>query len=214
MKTLALFILVWGITINHLPVERPQAVKLSTTVLPTSTQHSGIQVFPVLTSSTRTNHSFINVSDLSALNGATCASTALLRKQMVDLINHARSKPRVCGMMHFEVAPPVRWNYSLEKAAKLHSHKMATQNFFAHRGPDSTHVGIRVQKVGYNWRFVGENIYAGIETVTEAVYGWLESEGHCKTIKNPDYTELGAACVSNTASQYESYWTQVFTSPM
>jgi len=108
----------------------------------------------------------------------------------------------------------VQWNAALEKAARKHSYMMATQNFFDHRGPDSTHVGNRVQSAGYDWRFVGENIYAGIETVTEAVYGWLESEGHCKTIMNPDYTEIGAACVANRGSQYESYWTQVFAAPM
>ncbi len=133
---------------------------------------------------------------------------------MIDLINKVRSQPRTCGAMQYDGAPPLRWNYSLEKAARLHSHKMASQNFFAHRGPDSTHVGNRVQSVGYNWRYVGENIYAGIKTVPDAVFGWLESEGHCKTIMNPDYLELGAACVSSRASQYESYWTQVFAAPM
>ena len=148
------------------------------------------------------------------LSNSSCTPSKAIRKQMLNLINNVRAKPRSCGLMHFEGAPPVRWNAALEQAAWLHSHKMATQNFFAHRGPDSSHVGIRVQEAGYDWRYVGENIYAGIETVTEAVYGWLRSEGHCKTIMNPDYTELGAACVSNRSSQYELYWTQVFASPM
>ena len=195
MKTFALLVLIWGISINHLPVEPPGNS-------------------PVYSLSAQTYTEPTDPTSYTADKEATCASTELLRKQMIDLINLARAQPRTCGPMQFEGAPPVRWNYTLEKAAKLHSHKMATQNFFAHRGPDSTHVGIRVQLMGYNWRFVGENIYAGIESVTEAVYGWLESDGHCKTIMNPDYTELGAACERNRASQYESYWTQVFASPM
>lgn len=157
---------------------------------------------------------FMNRPNGFNLSNSNCTPSEALRKQMLILINKVRAQPRACGVMEFGEAPPVQWNVVLEEAARLHSHKMATQNFFAHRGPDSTHVGNRVQEVGYNWRFVGENIYAGIETVTEAVYGWLESEGHCKTIMNPDYTELGAACVSNRSSQYELYWTQVFASPM
>lgn len=175
MKTLALLVLIWGLTINHLSVE------------------------PLFT---------------LPKTSVTCAPDELLQQQMVDLINKVRSEARTCGPLAFGGAPPVQWNDALEEAAWLHSYKMATENFFAHRGPDSTHVGNRVQSVGYNWRFVGENIYAGIETVTEAVYGWLESEGHCKTIMNPDYTEIGAACVANRASRYESYWTQVFAAPM
>ncbi len=187
---LTLLVLIWAITINHLPVEKSP-----------NTPHPR---YPLSTSP-----SLVSAS----ISKGNCASEDLLRRQMVIMINRARAQPRSCGPMFFEKAPPVQWNETLEKAAWLHSHKMATENFFAHRGPDSTHVGIRVQSFGYDWQFVGENIYAGIETVSEAVYGWLESEGHCKTIMNPDYTELGAACVANRTSQYESYWTQVFASP-
>ncbi len=194
MRTLALLFLIWGISHYHLPLETPP--------LPDLQQAPLLAVNAVQTP--------VNLPSAEA----TCASSELLRKQMVYLINKARSQPRLCGVMEFTDAPPVRWNYTLERAARLHAHNMATENFFAHRGPDSTHVGMRVQEFGYNWRYVGENIYAGIETVSEAVYGWLDSEGHCKTIMNPDYTELGAACVTNRMSQYESYWTQVFASPM
>lgn len=215
MKTLALLVLAWGISLNHLPIETPMGTAAEKFLVQNaaSTQEMFKNSTAIL------NNTAVNLSAKTLITDttaplATCASTELMRKQMVDLINHARSQSRVCGLMQFDDAPPVRWNYSLEKAARMHSQRMATQNFFAHRGPDSTHVGIRVQEVGYNWQFVGENIYAGIETVTEAVYGWLDSEGHCKTIMNPDYTELGAACVTNRSSQYESYWTQVFASPM
>ncbi len=194
MRTLALLFLIWGISQFYMSLETP--------LLPEAQQ---TPLFAVYTTKT---------PRAELADGITCTSSELLRKQMVYLINKARSQPRQCGVMAFEGAPPVQWNYTLERAARLHAHNMATENFFAHRGPDSTHVGIRVQEFGYNWRYVGENIYAGIETVSEAVYGWLDSEGHCKTIMNPDYTELGAACVANQASQYESYWAQVFASPM
>ena len=175
MKTLALLILIWGITIHHISID-------------TSAMH---------------------------LTGKSSGETPEhLRQQMIDLINEVRSESRACGEMQFSPAPPLEWNPVLEEAARYHSSQMATQNFFSHRGPDSSHVGIRVQMMGYNWQYVGENIYAGIDTVTEAVYGWLDSTGHCKTIMNPDYTEIGAACVYSNASQYENYWTQVFAAPM
>lgn len=143
-----------------------------------------------------------------------CGSEASLRTQMIDLINQARSRSRQCGDLRFSSAPPLIWSIELERAAETHSRHMASHNFFAHRGPDSTHVGHRVQAVGYNWRVVGENIFAGIESAREAVYGWLESPPHCKNIMNPDFEEIGAACVNSSSSQYESYWTQVFAAPM
>ena len=143
-----------------------------------------------------------------------CQSADALRLQMIDLINEARSSTRTCGDLRYVSAAPLEWNTELEQAARNHSQQMATHNFFAHRGPDNTHVGNRVQALGYNWRVVGENIFAGIDSVEEAVYGWLESPSHCKNIMNPDFTEIGAACVRNATSQYESYWTQVFATPM
>jgi uncharacterized protein YkwD len=143
-----------------------------------------------------------------------CASSELLREQMIDLVNRVRSEPRACGEMIFSGAPPLIWSVDLERAARHHSVQMATFNFFDHRGPDSTHVGNRVDAVGYHWRIVGENLFAGVEVASEVVYGWLDSPGHCKNLMNPDFTELGVACVRNTSSQYETYWTQVFAAPM
>lgn len=175
MKTLTLFIMVWGISASHLTIKK------------------------------QTN---------KPLTIAACESRELLREQMVELINRARAESRVCGELPFSSAPPLIWNETLEGAALSHSVNMARKNFFAHRGPGGTHVGNRVDSLGYNWRVVGENIYGGIDTVVEAVEGWLESPGHCKNIMNPDFTEVGAACVQNTRSHYESYWTQVFASPM
>ena len=194
MKRIAALALLWGLAICHLPTPYP---------VDTS--------FPSSNPSPPVAHAAMGESFLAPQAG--CASDEKLRRRMIDLINTVRAQTRSCGPISYDGAPPVRWNDTLARAAHLHSFKMASENFFDHRWPDSTHVGIRVQDMGYNWRFVGENIYAGIETVSEAVYGWLDSEGHCKTIMNPDYTEIGAACVENRASQYVQYWTQVFASP-
>ncbi|WP_350340809.1 CAP domain-containing protein, partial [Escherichia coli] len=46
---------------------------------------------------------------------------------------------------------------------------------------------------GYLYQQIGENIAAGRDTARKVVDGWLDSPGHCATLMNPDFRELGAA---------------------
>ncbi len=49
------------------------------------------------------------------------------------------------------------------------------------------------------------------------VDGWMKSEGHCRNLMNPAFSELGLACVrqshSNSGSTVNWAWTQVLATP-
>ena len=133
---------------------------------------------------------------------------------MVNRINAERATARTCGARgSFAATGPLAWNAKLAQAASAHSVDMATQNYFSHTAPGGGTVATRVTATGYDWNRVGENIAAGYRSIDSVINGWLASDGHCANIMNPNYTEYGFACAFNSASDYDTYWTQVFARP-
>jgi uncharacterized protein YkwD len=70
-----------------------------------------------------------------------------------------------------------------------------------------------VDRKGYAWRQVGENIAAGQGSAQQAVSAWLSSPPHCANLMNPNHREMGAAYAVNANSNSTIYWTQVFATP-
>ena len=97
--------------------------------------------------------------------------------------------------------------------AANHTRAMANQNFFDHIDRDGRTPGDRAELAGYLYRQIGENIAAGRDTANKVVDGWLASPGHCATLMNPDFTELGAAYAVDPKSDAGIYWTGLFGSP-
>lgn len=113
--------------------------------------------------------------------------------QMLDLVNKARRSGYDCDTEgKFGPAPDLVWNDLLQKSAKAHAKDMNDNDYFDHTGLDGSSVSDRVDRTGYKWATVGENIARGQQSVEEVVQGWLDSDGHCKNIMEPAFSELGA----------------------
>lgn len=138
------------------------------------------------------------------------AGPEIFSSTMLELINASRVEARRCGMNIHGAVATLTWNEELAAAAELHSNDMASNNFFSHTGSDGLEVRDRAENAGYAWRAIGENIAAGQLDQGEVHQGWLDSEGHCRNIMNEVFTEVGAACVNNTNSDFGNYWTVVF----
>jgi uncharacterized protein YkwD len=81
----------------------------------------------------------------------------------------------------------------------------------AHAGSDGSEAGTRATRAGHSWRLIGENIAAGQPSAREAVDGWIESPGHCASLMNPAFNEMGAGyAISRVRMPGFVYWTQVF----
>jgi len=152
------------------------------------------------------SHYNLGQTDQSTID--TCMSET--DKQMLTRVNNARQQARTCGSSPYAATSLLAWHCSLEAAAQRHSTDMADNNFFSHTGSDGSNAGQRISATGYPWRAWGENIAAGYATVESVVTGWLDSPGHCGNIMNPTVTEMGAASTSNSSSDFQNYWTQVF----
>lgn len=133
--------------------------------------------------------------------------------RILELVNEARATPRSCGNSRLNAAQPVRWNNSLAEASRLHAEDMARYSYFSHNGRDGSEPWERIQRAGYRYRSMGENIAAGQRNPEEAVAAWIKSPDHCANLMNPVFTEMGAALAVNSRSALGKYWTQEFGTP-
>lgn len=127
------------------------------------------------------------------------------QQKLLDLVNKSRTEGCNCGNVFFQPVGLVVWNITLENAAKKHSEYMNRTGNFSHTGENGSDAGDRIDAEGYTWSTYGENIAEGYSTEEDVMQGWLNSEGHCKNIMDPDFKEMGVATSGR-------YWTQVFAS--
>jgi uncharacterized protein YkwD len=134
-------------------------------------------------------------------------------QRMLDLVNQTRGSRRTCGDTVFAAARPLRWNHALAEAARRHSADMARFNYLSHSGRDGSTAAQRIERAGYRYRAMGENIAGGQTTAEDALAGWLRSPGHCATLMNPAFTETGVAVAVDRKSRMGVYWTLEFGAP-
>lgn len=128
-------------------------------------------------------------------------------------VNRVRAAGAKCGPTNMPPAGPLTWSDKLAKAAQGHSRDMATKQFVGHTGSDGSSLSDRIERTGYRWWVIGENVAAGQRSVDEVMRGWMESDSHCRNIMNPNFEEFGGALETNSSTVYRNYWTQVFASP-
>jgi len=137
-------------------------------------------------------------------------------EDVLKLVNEARAVGHDCDTKgDFGPAAPLTMNASLRCAARKHASDMSMRNFFDHTNPDGETFDQRIERAGYgSYNQVGENIAGGldIDNAKTAVDGWLDSDGHCANIMNPNYTEFGAGAYEGSGD-LTFYWTQEFGRP-
>ena len=134
----------------------------------------------------------------------------VLRAQLLELVNAARSEPRRCGEHEFPASAPVRYSDSLTRAAVIHAADMAQRASLDHAGSDGSNPGERLTRVGYRWQISGENLALGYDDVATVMRGWLDSPAHCENIMEPRFDEMGLAFAIGPGPQAPVYWVQDF----
>lgn len=137
-------------------------------------------------------------------------AAAAVSLRVLELVNQARERGRICGSSRFAAAKPLSLNGALSRAALAHAADMAQHNFFSHESRDGSSPADRVTRAAYNWRTVGENIAAGPTTPEAVVDGWLKSPQHCANLMGPQFREMGIAYYVNREGKAGIYWVQLF----
>lgn len=79
----------------------------------------------------------------------------------------------------------------LSEAALAHACDSAARNRMGHEGSDGSDLGDRVERQGYDFRAIAENVAAGYRTPTSVVQGWMNSSGHRRNILTRNARDVG-----------------------
>jgi uncharacterized protein YkwD len=129
---------------------------------------------------------------------------AQFEADVLAIVNARRAEGATCGSDSFAPAGPMVAEAQLRCAARLHSQDMFARMFFDHTNPDDESPWDRVDKTDYDGFASGENIAWGQPDPASVMDAWMNSDGHCRNIMNPDNNELGVGYHGEG-----SYWTQV-----
>ncbi len=140
---------------------------------------------------------------------------AELERRVLVLVNKSRARGEDCGKEGiFDPTSPLVMQTQLRCAARLHSKYMADNEDFAHTTRDGVNVGDRIVAAGYHPWLWGENIADAQSSAENAVADWLLSDGHCRNLMDPDFTETGVGVAYGTLDgKRVLYWTQDFATP-
>ncbi len=122
---------------------------------------------------------------------------------MVDQINAIRSRGCQCGGKYYGPAAPLSWDDRLEKSALKHGKYMSRNRHFSHISKDGSDIGDRLDEVGYNWQYAGENLGEGQRTFEQVLRDWLDSPTHCKMLMDDRMAHVAVV-------KYGKYWVQHF----
>lgn len=127
-------------------------------------------------------------------------------RTLFELHQHSRADGTRCGSNLMPSVATLVWSCELAGAAEEHVIDMAKNEFMAHKGSDGMSMGERATKANYIWRNIAENVAMGVTKSDEVYRLWIESSGHCRSIMNPKYTDMGAA-------EVDGYWVVLFGRP-
>lgn len=110
--------------------------------------------------------------------------TREVRFRMLDAVNSLREGAG---------AGPLILDNKLTAAAATHSRDMSVQERPWHFGSDGSSPLDRVQRVGYEGKFIGETISETYETELETLAAWMEDDVTKRVILSPEARRMGFA---------------------
>jgi uncharacterized protein YkwD len=90
----------------------------------------------------------------------------------------------------------VKRHPKLDAAARAQAMDMATNDFLGHTGSDGSDLRKRVDRVGYDWCTLAENVSRGYKSDARAIEAWRVSKGHHANITKRKAREFGYANVN------------------
>lgn len=129
---------------------------------------------------------------------AGCAAS--LQQEVLERVNRLRSRHGL---------EPLRAHPELVGAAQSHSVDQARMNRMTHAGSDASTVAARVQRHGYGFAMVAENVAGGHPTAEAVVEGWRTSRLHRELMLSPDAAQAGLGYAFRSSGRLHHFWTLV-----
>ncbi len=96
------------------------------------------------------------------------------------------------------------WESRLAASAHEQAMDLALNDRLSHVDSRKRSFGTRLRSVGYAAAGAGENLAAGQRDVDDALQAWLASPSHCANLMQPEYRDVGLACVQRPGSRYRA----------
>ena len=121
-----------------------------------------------------------------ALVASTTFAADITRESVVSEMNVRRA---TLGL------PALREDSRLDLAADDRVNDMEELSYWAHVAPDGRKPFEWLRPRGYQFRYAGENLASGFDTVEVLVDAWMESKGHRQNILSPIYHDCGVSII-------------------
>lgn len=93
---------------------------------------------------------------------------------------------------------PLAYNGQLASSAYAKAQHMLTYGYWAHTAPDGTSPWVFVQRSGYAYVTVGENLARDFPSDAAVMAGWMNSPSHRANILKAEYKDIGVAVAAGT----------------
>jgi len=111
----------------------------------------------------------------------------ITKTELVNLLNQERVSQNL---------PALSVNSQLDQAALLKAQDMLQNGYFAHQSPQGISPWFWFKKIGYNYKYAGENLAIGFFESPDVYNAWLNSVSHRDNMLNKNYKEVGTAVLN------------------
>jgi uncharacterized protein YkwD len=145
---------------------------------------------------------------------APCADAAQLQ-HAVERLNQLRAlRDAPCAGAADAAAQHLAWESKLAESAYEQAVDIALNDRLSHVDSRQRGFGTRLRSVGYAAAGAGENLAAGQSSAEDAIAAWLASPSHCVNLMQPEYRDVGLACVQRRGARYERFWVAHLGAPV
>lgn len=109
---------------------------------------------------------------------------------------------------------PIALSDKLNRASDVHAKDLAKHGIAAHIGTDGSTHSERVQRQGYYFQIIAENVATGQKSWNQVFQAWKDSPGHNKNLLAKGVEDFGIAIVYEPTTTYTTYWTMLVGSPL
>lgn len=144
-------------------------------------------------------------SDLILSGAPASLPAAVLSSTVAQLTNEERAARSL---------PTLARNAQLDEAAQMKAQDMAAKGYYAHVSPDGVTPMHWVEKAGYKYLIIGENLVVNRKDAEQVVDAFMGSPGHRANILRSDFTEIGVGVANGTYKGKDAtFAVQIFAAP-
>jgi uncharacterized protein YkwD len=136
----------------------------------------------------------------------------LQMQRAVEQLNALRRQAAPCAAASTAMQR-LTWESRLAASAHEQAVDLALQDRLSHTDSRNRGFGVRLRSSGYAAAGAGENLAAGQTDIEDTLQAWLASPSHCANLMQPEYRDVGLACVQRRGSRYERFWVAHFGVP-